>query len=291
MTTNARARRVGYNFRVMTNPTTESFPYLHGFSQTEQQRLRRQARIAEALIYRDIDFSERSEILEVGCGVGAQTEVLLRRFADLKVYGIDLNTAQLDAAKINLDVQAGFEERYQFAEQDATRMDFDDNRFDGAFICWMLEHVSEPAKVLSEVRRVIRPGSPVYLTEVMNSSFFLDPYSPSLWKYWMAFNDYQIETGGDPFVGAKLGNLLLTGGYSQVETSIKTFHFDNRRPNRRKTMIAFWEELLLSAAEQLLAAERVDQKLVDDMHQEIQQVQNDPNAVFFYSFVQARATV
>ncbi len=91
--------------------------------------------------------------------------------------------------------------------------------------------------------------------------------------------------------GAKLGNLLLAGGFRDVATEIKTFHFDNREPSRRKTMIAFWEELLLSAADQLIAAGAVTEDVVDNMRREMRQVQNDPNAVFFYSFVQARATV
>jgi hypothetical protein len=56
-------------------------------------------------------------------------------------------------------------------------------------------------------------------------------------------------------------------------------------------MFTLWEELLLSAAEQLLEAGKVDQATVDGMRAEFTQVQNDPNAVFFYSFVQARATV
>jgi hypothetical protein len=107
----------------------------------------------------------------------------------------------------------------------------------------------------------------------------------------MAFNDFQIDSGGDPFVGAKLGNLLLAGGYRDVTTEIKTFHLDNREPARRKQMIAFWEELLLSAADQLLAAGKVDADVVDGVRREMRQVQNDPDAVFFYSFVQARATV
>jgi hypothetical protein len=107
----------------------------------------------------------------------------------------------------------------------------------------------------------------------------------------MAFNDFQIESGGDPFVGAKLGNLLLAGGFRDVTTSVKTFHLDNREPARRKQMIAFWEELLLSAADQLLAADKVDAAIVEGVHREMRQVQNDPDAVFFYSFVQARATV
>ena len=176
-------------------------------------------------------------------------------------------------------------------QADATNLPFAPRQFDAAFLCWILEHVPAPARALNEVRRVLAPGSPVYITEVMNSSFFLDPYSPNVWRYWMAFNDFQYDHGGDPFVGAKLGNLLLAGGYRDVHTEIKTVHFDNREPGRRKTMIAFWEELLLSAADQLLEDGRVTQDIVDGMRREISDVQNDPNAVFFYSFVQARATV
>jgi hypothetical protein len=138
---------------------------------------------------------------------------------------------------------------------------------------------------------VLVRGAPVYATEVMNASFLLDPYSPNVWRYWMAFNDFQIESGGDPFVGAKLGTLLLAGGFRDVTTEIKTFHFDNREPARRKTMIAFWEELLLSAADQLVAAGKVTADVVEGVRREMPQVQSDPNAVFFYSFVQARATV
>ena len=268
-----------------------SFPYLHGFSPTEQARLRRQARIAETTVFRDIDYAGATRLLEVGSGVGAQTEIVLRRFPELHVTCIDLNQAQLDAASAHLGAMSWLEGRYALRRADATDLPFDARAFDAAFLCWVLEHVPSPARVLAEVRRVLAPGAPVYVTEVMNASFLLDPYSPNVWRYWMAFNDFQIDSGGDPFVGAKLGNLLLAGGYRDVTTQIKTFHLDNREPARRKAMIAFWEELLLSAADQLLAAGKVDQATVDGVHQEMRLVQNDPNAVFFYSFVQARATV
>ena len=89
---------------------------------------------------------------------------------------------------------------------------------------------------------------------------------------------------------APLGNLLLAGGFRDVHTEIKTIHLDNREPARRKTMIAFWEQLLLSAADQLLQAGSVDEETVEGMRREFRLVQNDPNAVFFYSFVQGRAT-
>lgn len=276
----------------MTDSSTATdFPYIHGFSPTEQARLVKQARIAEQTIYRHIDYDGVRRLLEVGCGVGAQTEILLRRFPDLHVTGVDLSEAQLEAAAHNLAKHPWCASRYTLAKADATDLPFEPRSFDGAFLCWVLEHVPQPARVLNEVRRVLMPGAPVYVTEVMNSSFFLDPYSPNLLRYWMAFNDHQYDSGGDPFVGAKLGNLLLAGGFRDVATEIKTFHFDNRQPGRRKAMIAFWEELLLSGAGQLLAAGKVDQATVDGMRAELHQVQNDPNAVFFFAFVQARATV
>ena len=273
------------------NTNTSEFPYLHGFSEVEQARLIKQAQIAESTIFHDIEYSGARRLLEVGSGVGAQTEILLRRFPQLHATCVDLSVAQLGAAAHRLGGMPWLADRYLLQQADATDLPFEPRSFDAAFLCWVLEHVPSPARVLSEVRRVLAPGSQVYVTEVMNASFLLDPYSPNVWRYWMAFNDFQIESGGDPFIGAKLGNLLLAGGYRDVTTQIKTFHFDNREPARRKTMIAFWEELLLSAADQLLDAGKVTQDVVDGVRREMRDVQNDPNAVFFYSFVQARATV
>lgn len=276
----------------MAEPTRSAeFPYLHGFSATEQARLVKQARLAESTVFHDIDFSGAQRVLEVGSGVGAQTEILLRRFPELHVSCVDLNQAQLDTARTSLGRMPWLDGRYTLRQADATDLPFEPRSFDAGFLCWVLEHVPSPARVLSEVRRVLAPGAPVYITEVMNSSFLLDPYSPNVWRYWMAFNDFQIDSGGDPFVGAKLGNLLLAGGFRDVQTQVKVFHLDNREPARRKTMIAFWEELLLSAADQLLDAGKVTPEIVEGVRREMQQVQNDPHAVFFYAFIQARALV
>ena len=272
-------------------PPISSPTYLHGFSGTEQQRLMTQARLLESSIFGQIDYGGARRLLEVGSGVGAQTEILLRRFPELHVTGVDLSETQLATARENLARTPWCSDRYTLQQADAGELPFEARSFDAAFLCWVLEHVPSPARVLSEVRRVLAPGSPVYITEVMNASFLLDPYSPHIWRYWMAFNDFQYDHGGDPFVGAKLGNLLLAGGFRDVHTEIKTIHLDNREPARRKTMIAFWEQLLLSAADQLLQAGSVDEETVEGMHREFRLVQNDPNAVFFYSFVQGRATV
>ncbi|GLQ92654.1 class I SAM-dependent methyltransferase [Dyella acidisoli] len=275
----------------MNSIATGDFPYIHGFSEDEQSRLMRQARMFESTLFSHIDYGAATRLLEVGCGVGAQTEILLRRFPELHVTGIDRSPAQLAAAERNLAAKVWCEARYALRQADAADLPFNDRSFDAAYLCWVLEHMPSPARVLSEVRRVLSPGAVIYVTEVLNSSFFLDPYSPNLLRYWMAFNDHQYDSGGDPFIGAKLGNLLLAGGYRDVQTEVKNVHLDNRQPGRRKQMIEFWQEVLLSAAEQLMASGKTDVATVDGMRDELQAVRNDPNAVFFFAFVQARATV
>jgi ubiquinone/menaquinone biosynthesis C-methylase UbiE len=275
----------------MNSVATGDFPYIHGFSADEQSRLVRQARMFESTLFSHIDYSSATRLLEVGSGVGAQTEILLRRFPELHVTGVDRSPAQLAAAERNLGATAWCASRYTLRQADAADLPFAERSFDAAYLCWVLEHMPSPARVLSEVRRVLSPGATVYVTEVLNSSFFLDPYSPNVLRYWMAFNDHQYDSGGDPFIGAKLGNLLLAGGYRDVHTEVKNVHLDNRQPGRRKLMIEFWEEVLLSAADQLIAAGKTDPPTVEGMRSELQAVRNDPNAVFFFAFVQARATV
>jgi ubiquinone/menaquinone biosynthesis C-methylase UbiE len=269
--------------------------YLHGYSEDERERLHRQARFLEPMVHDRLPFRRRRRLLEVGAGVGAQTEILLRHFPEIHITGVEINDAQIAEARRYLAEVPWAQEpgigkpRYEIVKMDAAKLEFVPESFDSAFLCWILEHVGEPARVLSEVRRVLQPGSPVVCNEVLNATFFIDPYSPDTLRYWMAFNDHQLSVGGDPFIGAKLGNLLQSVGFRDVETAVKTFHLDNRAPAERAEFIAYWTEFLLSGAPALLAANKVPSAIVEGMTRELERVARDPNSVFFYSFIQARA--
>jgi ubiquinone/menaquinone biosynthesis C-methylase UbiE len=266
-----------------------NFPYLHGFSKEEQDRLIRQAEYGEFPIFSRVNFTQVSQLLEVGCGVGAQSEILLRRFPKLKITGIDMSDRQLATLKERQAKIPMLAERMTAMKMDATKLKFKAASFDGAFLCWILEHIPEPGRVLKEVQRVLQPGSPIVVTECMNASFFLDPYSPHVWKFWMAYNDHQIDSKGDPFVGAKLGNLLTDAGFHDIVTEVKTWYYDKRYPVQRKECLEYWTDLLLSAAPQLITAKLVTEADLKMVKKELASVAKDPNAVFFDSFIQARA--
>lgn len=267
----------------------QNFTYLHGYSKDEQTRLRKQAEFGEFLLYQNIDFSNVSTVLEVGCGVGAQTAILLRRFPKLNVTGIDLSHEQLSAAQDYLSSLAVAKDRFALHHMNAAELGFSESQFDAAFFCWILEHVPSPAAVLSEVFRVVKPGAQIVASEVMNFSFFLDPYSPAIWRFWLEFNDFQYESAGDPFVGVKLGELMTTAGFTDVRTDVKTLFFDRRCPVERKKTLEYWRDLMLSGSEELLEKGRVTPELVEGMKSEFEQVIAEPKSIFFYSFMQAQA--
>ncbi len=91
--------------------------------------------------------------LDVGCGNGAFTELLIERTAPAAVQGIDPSEAQLAFARSRHT--AGIA---QFRQGDAMALPFPDHSFDAAVMALVLFFVPDPAKGVAEMIRVVRPG-------------------------------------------------------------------------------------------------------------------------------------
>lgn len=264
--------------------------YLHGFDSKEQKRLVDQALFLEPYVFAGVDLEFTQNTLEVGCGVGAQTKILCRRFPQLKVHGVDLSPEQLKMAKkyLSAEIKDG---QVTLQQQDAQKLKIKGEKFDSAFICWFLEHVPSPVTVLKNVKQSLKSGAKIYITEVFNNTLFVEPYSPAFLKYWFEFNDYQYEIKGHPFVGASLGHLLKEAGFVDIQLEFRPFHFDSRDPVRRAAFTEYFYKILLSAEKSLLENGRVDQKILKEMKKEVEIVKKSKNAVFYYSCVRATAKV
>ena len=264
--------------------------YLHGFDRKEQDRLVHQARFLEPFVYAGIDLEYTENLLEVGCGVGAQTKILCRRFPGLKVTGVDLSKEQLAMAERNLKSEIK-SKKVRVLQQDAQKLSLPKKDYDAAFLCWFLEHVPDPLKVLKQVKKHLRPGAKIYCSEVFNQTLFMEPYSPAYLKYWFEFNDLQWTIKGHPFVGAQLGNLLKDAGFTDIQTEMRPFHFDSREPERRAAFTEYFYQILLSAEKSLLDSGRVTEQTLRLMKKEVEAVKKAKDAVFFYAFMRATARV
>lgn len=101
--------------------------------------------------------------LDAGCGMGDVARTMATKYK-LKVTGIDILDFNIDEAR-KRSAANGLGERTQFELGDYHKLNFPDEAFDGVYTMETLVHASDPGKVLSEFRRVLRPGGRLVMFE------------------------------------------------------------------------------------------------------------------------------
>ena len=106
--------------------------------------------------------------IDVGCGNGAFTQMLVDRCAPAEVQGIDPSPAQLAFARSRLA-----DSKAQFSQGDAMALPWGDASFDAAVMALVIFFVPDPAKGVAEMARVVRPGGSVsaYAWDILGGGF------------------------------------------------------------------------------------------------------------------------
>jgi len=110
--------------------------------------------------------------IDIGCGSGAFTELLVERCSPVEVQGIDPSEGQLAFARARPASRLA-----KFQQGDAMALPFADSSFDAAVMALVLVFVPDPAKGVSEMVRVVAPGGAVvtYMWDMLGGGFPLDP--------------------------------------------------------------------------------------------------------------------
>lgn len=106
---------------------------------------------------------EGGRVLEIGCGRGIGTEIILSRFGAGRVDAFDLDPDMVERARRRL---ARFGERVRLSQGDATVIAAEDSTYDAVFDFGIIHHVPDWRKAVREVSRVLRPGGRFFFEEV-----------------------------------------------------------------------------------------------------------------------------
>lgn len=202
--------------------------YVHGYHDREGIRLQDQAGTLDDLLHGDTSYPAGASVLEVGCGVGAQTAILARRSPGARFTSIDVAAGSLAEAERRL--AAAGAANVAFQQADLFDLPFGPASFDHAFVCFVLEHLARPAEALAIVGEVVRPGGTVTVIEGDHGSASFHPPSAEADAAIACLVELQRRAGGDATIGRRLYPMLVEAGLDGVRVSPRMVYADASRP-------------------------------------------------------------
>ncbi len=156
------------------------------------------------------------DVLDAGCGPATISADLADAVFPGKVTGLDISSSELDQGRrlaegreiVNLEFVAG----------SAYEMPFPDGSFDIVFSLDLLEHLSEPLRVLKEFYRVTRPGGFVALSAPDWDAIEISPLPMALGRAIHAYRDLEERNGGNSRAALQLGEWLAEAGFAPLSS-------------------------------------------------------------------------
>jgi demethylmenaquinone methyltransferase/2-methoxy-6-polyprenyl-1,4-benzoquinol methylase len=142
-------------------PTYDRYARLLSFGQDPRWR---------SFLVSRVDARPEDTVLDVATGTAAVAIELVRRHG-CRVIGVDQSREMLAAGRERVRA-AGLDGRVALEEARAEALPFEDGAFAGLTFTYLLRYVDDPAGVLRELARVVRPGGTVAMLE------FYVPRSP-----------------------------------------------------------------------------------------------------------------
>jgi ubiquinone/menaquinone biosynthesis C-methylase UbiE len=121
---------------------------------------------------------------DLGCGTGQLTETVAPHVR--RVIAVDGSTEMLEAARTRLSALRNVDIRRGELET----LPIEDRELDAALLSLVLHYSPEPARTLTDVARVCRPGAKVLVVDMLPHHH--EEYQQQMGHVWLGFSDTQI---------------------------------------------------------------------------------------------------
>jgi ubiquinone/menaquinone biosynthesis C-methylase UbiE len=261
--------------------------YVHGYDPRENLRLQDQASTLAELLHCDTSFPAGSRVLEAGCGVGSQTVTLARNSPNALITSIDISHGSLIEARRKV-TEAGMG-NVHFQQADIFSLPFAPQSFDHIFVCFVLEHLSQPVDALRTLKSLLKTGGTITVIEGDHGSAYFYPHSEAAQRAIQCQVELQRRAGGNAMIGRALYPLLQEAGYSSIRVSPRMVYVDASRPElmegfTKKTFTAMIEGVREPTIRAGILDQDVFEKGITDLYRT-----TEPDGVFCYTFFKAFA--
>jgi SAM-dependent methyltransferase len=262
--------------------------YIHGYGPDESERLIAQAGSVLGLLHGDTRYPAGSRVLEVGCGTGAQTVSLLSGSPGAHFVSVDRSPVSLAQARARVDA-LGRADSVEFLKADLFDLPFEEQSFDHVFVCFVLEHLADPAAALVVLTGLLRPGGTMTVFEGDHGSTYFHPHSDVAHRAIACQVELQRRAGGNACIGRQLYPLLVGAGLGDVRVSPRMVYVDASRPTLVESFTrATFTGMIASVREQAIDAGLIDAATFDAGIRALHRAA-EPDGVFCYTFMKGVA--
>jgi ubiquinone/menaquinone biosynthesis C-methylase UbiE len=261
--------------------------YVHGYSERESSRLKDQATTLSDYLHYDSIFPEGSRILEAGCGTGEQTVFIAKSNPLSSITSIDISKESLSIAEKSMIKNSI--KNVNLIEGDIFNLKFDKESFDHIFICFVLEHLSDPVKALLKLKEVLKKNGTITVIEGDHGSAYFHPESIDAMHTIRCLIDLQAKMNGNSLIGRSLYPILKNAGFENIKVSPRIIYTDESKPDlvdgfTKKTFIAMVEGIKEDAIRYGLIDEKTWKKGINDLYKSA-----STNGTFSYTFFKSVA--
>lgn len=261
-------------------------PYVHGYSDREARRLQDQADAVKDLIHHDTCYPPGDLVLEVACGVGAQTVTIARQSPGTSFISFDISVASLRAA-----VDRVREQRLSTVHlltADLFALPFEEESFDHLFVSFVLEHMQDPLRTLQALSRMLKTDGTMTVIEGDHGSCYFSPSSDAARRAWNCLIQVQEKLGGDSLIGRRLYPLLCQAGYSDVTVSPRMVYADQSKPVLMDGFVGKTIVPMVQGVEQeAITRELIDPAAWEEGLADLRAIESASDGTFCYTFFKA----
>ncbi|MHC4444860.1 MAG: class I SAM-dependent methyltransferase [Planctomycetota bacterium] len=260
--------------------------YVHGYSEHEARRLADTARTLSELLHAGVRYQTGAHVLEVGCGVGAQTPMLSKQSPETRFTCFDVSFESLiEARKRAREMRT---KKVGHLQANVFKLPFSSDSFDHAFICYLLEHLDRPVRALIEVAKTVKADGTITAIEGDHGSCFFYPETQEAKLAWECLTKIQAQMNGDALIGRRMYWLFRQADLEQVKVSPIVVYCDATRPDlmegfANKTIVG----MLQGIENEVIQRGLIDKSTWKKGLQDLLKVSKNPHGSLCYTFFKA----